>query len=473
MRFLLVSLLFYGPALFAREAHDVFSACKDHHETPERPEVAGKCCTSSHNPPLKTLTLTMDRTLENEEVAKAGEKLHEKILAKLDESIKARRTLIECTESDSEDCKKRIEFMRVRLSQNARLIRVLSAFADPKGESVSALGRVPGYGGGEMIRLSKREIETAQQMQRRVMDTALEQGSIDIDGHNYTAAQLQEFCKKRSSELSNSCERAATLRTAYQRQFRKEMYRLMGDVISSNPFATRFTELPITEEKLKKELNRSEKALEDWREEVAKKSPDDSELMAGFPDLLNDVLSEHPQFCGTVTKRYEEIESDENIKEWTRTAAKLTAMVGACIYSEGLWCLAVGVGAVSPGVYEAGKAMSDEKKRFSSLDSEGLTDRHKVREKIHDFFAEAAFSVGLNALVVEKEISERVAHASALKGFTRTALRQVGEQGKDNAIHHFGTAGGKATLDSVPDEADTDNFRTYVRDELVKNNAGS
>lgn len=435
-----------------------------------------KPCTT-HNDHHAELHAVVDETKEMGELNEAGEKMKLSALKQLQQSVDARDKLLTCLQGGGEGCEKSVQLAKDRITRSLRMLRVLSSltsFNNPEYDAPTPeSGRLPMYlGGGRMGPFTAAERDRARNLRRKALTAAERFAEVDIKGKSYTLQRLQEMCAQKSADLPDACDWAALQKTTLRRQFAREMQNLADDVVRRLPIVAQFNEIPITDQKLAEALKGSRESLRSWQKEFVRKKNSDPDMLLAYPELMDGVLAENPALCATIQKKMGELEHARHSNEGKMALTKLGLGVGVCLLTSGAGCMTFGGAVAASYIKNDYERMAFEKRNLLASDPGGnLANVNRARSAQHDFLIQAAFAGSLASFPVAKAATRVageavvVTEAAAGQALAREAAKETLVQGKETAIHHYGTEGVKAVVNRG-DPKDRDAFRSFVVAEL-------
>lgn len=232
------------------------------------------------------------------------------------------------------------------------------------------------WGGRSLAPLDEAEVKLAHAIQKQILEDSDQYvGKSDSDENKlYDVAEIREKCKSRDPDFLLSCELYKNYRTQQFVHQRGVLAKISNNIISEFPFVTNFTELPITNQHITRALNQSLTDLKDSTQKLNSDPQYVQELSEGFyKDVMNEVLTEHPEFCKSFMQVYGEHESARKSHERKVRVVELVAVVGVCVFTNGLGCLLGSGAAATPSAIQMGAQSRRERSHIVATSNKSHT----------------------------------------------------------------------------------------------------
>lgn len=299
-------------------------------------------CQSPQDQKAERLRRDATEIARTQQLAAATRIARARIDEQLDLFIDSRTKLLVCMDSETEDCRARVNRLTDMLTTQAKRLRILLALSAPEPEGLDArnIDRVPheirlpvALGGRRLPPLSpeeKLEIRTAREKLLSRM--------------RYPDGDVTETCQPRP-EPNDPCRRFQTWRL--NKKF--ELHQAAGvvaEVLAHQlPLVTQVDEVPVTKEAARKILRNSQDVLREWKAEVARDHVSRPEaLVHRYPRLFEPILREHPEYCDGVSTALVRARTKGELKDLAWMAAQAGTAIAGCWFVGGAVCTGVGTG---------------------------------------------------------------------------------------------------------------------------------
>jgi hypothetical protein len=413
---------------------------------------------------LQMIMPIADRVVKDQQVRDAKEHARTEMLAELDRTIGARKTMLDCFDKLSDPkCRQAVDQLKNALDDNMSKLRIVLALsnlpADLHDHSVSPFIGFPiAVGKPDLPRLSIEEQQFALYFQKSALapleNIGIEKLREELNV-SQSADELRTRCARFDPDFDTVCQRINDIHQVTFVKFRESMAKIRDNLIAQLPLTLSFSRPPVTDAQLEKALGTSLASLQKWREDQAKTTGDAdySRLVDLFP-YADDYVWSHPEACAAAEENILKVRRWKFGTGWAKTGATIAGMSVLCTATAAVpvVCFTAGTALGGFGVYQKYTDWSQVKQRFTSSDKE-LPGANivNVHDKFRDFIEVTSMTAlgtasGLNGMYTGDSIELA---ATALEKTGGTFYEEAGKIFEKTAENMYEGLKGAAVGEAV------------------------